>query len=381
MKKTGKILISVLITVLLAGCWNSKDIQNMAYVTTLGIDYEDGKFKSYAQVLNFANVAKAEGIQIGKAVPVWVGTGEGKTLTESMTTLYSTSQMRVFWGHMKSVILSENVMKHGLLEIYDMLNRYREIRYNIWIYGTGEPMSDVLTQKSILNLSPLETIMDSPLQIYSERSFILPEYGFKTIAQIKEPSGLAMIPRLEIDRTSWFEDVDKRPMFRINGAYFFQNKEYRGHLSEDDLKGTRWIQRKLVRSPMNIPHTGRPVATLILVRPHLYVKPVIENNKARYNIRVSLNAYIDELATDTPPKKMEEMASEAIKNEIKVSFKKGLEKKADVFLLDEKLYRKHPKKWHQFHRNSSFILDEDSIKSIEVRVAIDSSGKYKQRVE
>lgn len=381
MRKIGQIFICLVLLMLVPGCWNSKDIQNMAYVTTLGIDYEDGKYKSYAQILNFSNVAKTENVEIGKPVPIWVGTGEGRTVTESLSTMYSTSQLRVFWGHMKSVVLTERTMKHGMMEIYEMLNRYREIRYNILMYGTKEPLKDVMIQKSILNLSPLETIMDSPQQIYSQRSFILPVYGFKIIAQMNEPSGLAMIPSLEIEHESWSEDTEKRPMFQINGAYFFQNKEYRGHLTEDELKGTRWIQRQLERSPINIPDQGRPIASLVLVKPHLYIKPVIENNKVRYNIRVSINAYIDEMVKDTPQKTMEKMASIVVENEIKRSYKNGLQKKADVFLLDEKFYRKYPKKWHELHRARPFILEEDSIKSIDVRVKIDSSGKYKQRVK
>ncbi|MEC0370449.1 Ger(x)C family spore germination protein [Paenibacillus chibensis] len=376
-----KILLCCLLLLLVPGCWNSKDIQNMAYVTGLGIDYEDGKYKSYVQILNFSNVAKTENAEVGKPIPIWVGTGEGRTLTESLTTIYSTSQLRVFWGHMKSVILTERVMLHGMDEIYDMLNRYREIRYNILLYGTKESLKDVLTQKPILNLSPLETIMDSPQQIYSQRSFILPEYGFKILGELNEPTGLAMIPSLEIEKESWYEDSDKRPMFKINGAYFFQNKEYRGHLTEDNLKGTRWIQRQLQRSPINIPEEGRPVAALILVKPHLYVKPVIENNKARFKIRVSINAYIDEMIKDTPNQTLENMASTAVKHEILMSYAKGIERKADVFMLDEKLYRKYPKKWSAFHRSKPFILEADSIKSIDVRVKIDSSGKYKQRVK
>lgn len=380
MRKAKKIFLSLMILMLVSGCWNSKDIQNMAYVTALGIDYDGGFFKSYAQVLNFTNIAKSDTGEVGKPVPIWVGLGEGKTITESLTTMYATSQIRVFWGHMKAVVLSENAMKHGMKQVYDMLNRYREVRYNILMYGTKEPLNEILTQKSILNLSPLDTVMDLPYQIYSQRSFILPEYGFKITAHMNEPSGLGMIPSLALDRTSWQEDKEKRSMFRIDGAYFFQNKEFRGYLSEDDLKGTRWTQRQLVHSPINIPDTGRPVATLMIQKPHLYVKPIIENGKPRFKIRVSVDAYIDELIKDTPHEKMETMAGEVIKNEIKMSYKKGLEKKADVFMLDEKLYRKHPKKWHAYHRAGPFILDGDSIKSIDIRVSIESSGKYKQRV-
>ncbi len=98
MRNAKKIALSLLILMLVSGCWNSKDIQNMAYVTALGVDYENGRFKSYAQMLNFTNIAKSDTGEVGKPVPIWVGVGEGKTLTESLTTMYATSQIRVFGG-------------------------------------------------------------------------------------------------------------------------------------------------------------------------------------------------------------------------------------------------------------------------------------------
>ncbi|OPA75298.1 spore gernimation protein GerC [Paenibacillus selenitireducens] len=381
MRTWSKLVISLLLCTLLPGCWNSKDLQNMAYVTALGIDYVDNKYITYAQILNFANIAKTETASTGKPVPVWIGRGEGRTVTESLTTIYSTSQMRIFWGHVKAMICTEALMKHGLQEVYDMLNRYREVRYNILIYGTKEPLKDILVQKSMFNLSPLDTVMNQPSQVYSQRSFILPVYGFKVISQLNESGSPAMIPSLAIKRDKWFEDQKEHPMFQIDGAYYFHYQNLSGWLSEDDLKGARWMQKQLQRSPINIPYKGKPVAALIMIKPKYKVTPILEGNRVRYNIMLHMQAYLDEIVKKTPNHEMEKMASEVVENEIRMSYKKGLPMEIDVLKLEEHLYRKYPKKWHEVHRSSGFVLNEDSLKDVRVIVTLLNSGKYKERVE
>lgn len=136
------------------GCSDSKPIQNMAYVTAIGLDYKDGHFITYAQVLNFLNVAKSESNEIGKNIPVWIGRGTGKTVTESLSSLSETSQIRMFWGHVKVVVVDEELLKSQAIvrQSYEAINRYREVRYNILLYSTKTPMVDIFKQKSIFNL-------------------------------------------------------------------------------------------------------------------------------------------------------------------------------------------------------------------------------------
>ncbi|MCY7482840.1 hypothetical protein M5X06_24220 [Paenibacillus alvei] len=53
------LLVSILSLVLpLAGCWDIKNVQDMNYVTALGIDYVNGKYIVYTNSLEFTNVAK-----------------------------------------------------------------------------------------------------------------------------------------------------------------------------------------------------------------------------------------------------------------------------------------------------------------------------------
>lgn len=383
MKKKAYILLCIALLFLLTACWGSKDVQDVAYVTAIGFDFQDGKYISYVQVLNFSNIAKGEKTEIGKNIPTWIGRGEGKTITESLSNIYSTSQLRLFWGHVKSIVVSEHFLEQEkrMKNVYDTINRYREIRYKVLFYGTKEPMRNIFSQKSNLNMAPLETLLESPMISYSQRSYIAPEYGYKIFARLDEPPGITTLPSISIEKKSWTEDKKPRPMFRINGAYLFREHKLKGWLSEKNLEGHRWIQRELRRTTINIPNNEDPVAAIVLVKPKPHVQYVIRNGKVFFNIKLSIHAYVDELIYDYSKKDIEEASSQVIEKQIRETYEKGLLIKADVFNLTEHLYRKNPKAWHLMYNKNRFILDKKSLNRIDVSVHLQHSGKYKLRTE
>mgnify|MGYP001331220480 CR=1 FL=1 len=351
---------------LLSGCWDSKEIQNMAYVTALGFDYVDGKYIAYAQVLNFSNISKNEAIEIGKVVPAWIGQGEGETVTESMSSLYATSQERVLWGHVKTIIYSENLLKQGtkIQNIYSAVNRYREIRYNILMYGTKEPITKLFAQKSLLNFSPIESILSTPEQVYSQLSLIKPVYGYEVIADSNEGSGSCMLPSLAIDNETWLEDEKKKSMLKMNGAYMLKNHKLAGWLSEEDLKGSRWLdQDHLERTLTNVPDIGDPVATVVLITPRNAITPIIVDEKVHYDIKITVRAYLDELIESISEPNLEKETAKVLVSQIRNTFNKGLTIKSDVLNLEDSLYRSNPHKWHKSHqeKEDAFLLTKDSL--------------------
>ncbi|GIO13767.1 spore germination protein KC [Cohnella xylanilytica] len=377
--KAFRIGFAALLLLLLPGCWNSKDIQNMAYITAIGLDYEGGKYTAYVQVLNFNNVARVESMEVGKEIPVWVGSGTGTSIAEALGSLNATSQLRIFWGHVKAIVCTERMMKMGMREAYNAINRYREIRYNILVYGTKEKLTDILTQQSLLNLSPLDTIMFTPGQLYSQRSSILPIYGNQFIRQVNEPGEAAMLPSIGIDRGHWREDKAGRAMFRITGAYFFDGAKMKTWMSEEELLGARWTQRKLVRTHVNVPNRGKPAATVVLIKPRYSVNPVVQGKDVKFDVQVKVQGYLDELLQDAAISRIEKETAAVVESELRATYGFGVDKGCDVLKLGEVLYRNDPRLFRELHRDGAFFLKRSSLRDIEVKVRLTNTGKYKGR--
>jgi len=372
----------IALLLVLTGCWSSKGIQHMDYITAIGIDYKDNRYITHVQVLSFSNVAKNDNYQIGQEVPIWIGKGTGKTVLEALTSIYQTSQMRVYWGHVRSIILSDAFLKQPqpLSQAYDAINRYREVRYNILLYGTREPLEKILTQKSIFNLSPLDTIMDSPQDSYRQQSEIMPQYGFKVVAELNEPMRTTLLPSLGITNKQWKEDSEKKPMFYMSGAYALQGDQNKGWFSTADLTGQRWLQPKMARTHLNLPQDS-PKAVITLNKIKGKVKLVTEGDEVRFIINVRANAILQELGHNITIRKLEEMAAVVIRNEIEATYRAGLARKVDLLNLLGVFYRNKPGLWKQMaqHTSADQMLRADSIKAFQVKVHIEHTGKYKGR--
>jgi hypothetical protein len=167
-------------------------------------------------------------------------------------------------------------------------------------------------------------------------------------------------------------------MFQINGAYLFSEHKFRGWLSEKNLEGYRWIKKELRRSSINIPNNTNPDAAIVLIKPKSHIHYFIRNGKVFFNIKLSIQAYVDELARDISKKDIEKQSARVIEKQMRDTYEKGL--LTDVFNLTEHLYRKNSKMWHSIHSKNSFMLNKNSLHQIDVTVKLQHSGKYKSRV-
>lgn len=379
MKQIVRSLVCILALVSLSGCWDSKNLQDLAYGTALGLDIEDGKYIIYTQVQDFTTIAKTEAGPKGKAAPLWIGRSEGKTLTEALTEMYATSQLQVFWGHVKVIIFSEKFLENNkeLWKSFDILNRFREFRYNVWVFGTKLPIKDIFTVKSILSLAPLQTILYTPEETHSQRSFISPTYLYRFIRELNESGRPGRLPSIQLAKNNWSQDMKDKPMFRMDGIYFYSGKKFSGWLSEDQLRGLRWMDNESHRTPLILEEDGQPVATLIMHKPRHKIKPILSDNKVRFKITVISDSFIEELNKNASEEQLKKLAMETVKEEIMSTYKQGLQIKTDVYALSDTVYSEYPERWKQLSRGKDFILTEDAIESINIFIRILHSGKYK----
>ncbi|MEK3988728.1 Ger(x)C family spore germination protein [Robertmurraya sp. FSL R5-0851] len=341
------------------------------------MDYKDGKYIAYAQLLDFSNVARLEGARPDKQPPVWIGRGEGITMTEALNQLYKDAQQRLFWGHVSTLILSNKLLKQDIKTSIDFINRYREIRYNILLYATKESIEDVFKTKSFFTLSGLSTILHEPREGYKQRSYIQPIQFFQFIRDSDPVGQTAYIPSIKISTENWKEEDNKAPLLRNDGAFFVRNKHLQGWLSESDLNGLRWMDEKTVRSPLWIVEDDQPIVSIVLEKPKIKITPVIHNEQVIYNINIVVQAGINEKLKEISENKLIANTEKIIRDEILKTFEKGVEINSDVNKLGEILYRENPQKWNKEIKEKRFFLNKDSIEQINIQVNLVNSGKLK----
>lgn len=157
LKRTQLFLLSLLTIVPISGCWDYREVHQVAYVVTIGVDYANDKYTLYAQVLNFANIAQQEGVRPPKHKAV-IGIATGNTLTDAMFNLYRSEQQYIYWGHIKAVIFSRRTLEQvKFASLVDSISRFRELRYNVWAFGTDEPIDKLMSLNPTFGYSPFDS--------------------------------------------------------------------------------------------------------------------------------------------------------------------------------------------------------------------------------
>ncbi len=370
-------LLIMLLFPVLGGCWNQKELEHMFYVHAIGIDYVDGQYVLYAQILNFTPLGKAESDSKSSAgqSPAWIGKGTGTTIDMAAHNLYSTTQRYVYWGHLTAVVFSDNVLRRGIGDALDLLGRFHELRYTAWIFGTSDPLENILTTAPILEVSPVYSQLGDPRDVFNQSSFIPPIRLNRLVASLREPGRTAYIPNLTVVKTRWMDAKEKHPALWINGIHVLRDAKTTAYLSRSGLIGWRWMLNEVPRTPLEVFVDGRPAAVLICENPNIKILPEVKANRATFRIKVNVTAMIVEMLQPESEMVLRNKAARQIEQEIRSTFNKGVESRSDIFQLGAVLHRTSPKSWKAINQDGKLPLRPDTLQSIDVTVNMISSGK------
>lgn len=376
-------LLLLLSTLLLTGCWDVKTIQDVQYITAIGVDYKDGKYELYTQVLDFSSVAKQEGGKPQTPAPIPVGHTTGRNMGEAFKNLYRSAQQLVFWGHVSAIVIGENLLDHGLTkEDFDTMIRFREMRYTPWLYGTKEPIEQIFTTKPLFHLSPQASILHQPEQSYQQSSWFVPLTFQNFIADFREPGMTSMLPSLAISHTDWKQNDKPDPKLIVNGIYALRNNQKQGWFDHKSMAGLRWLEKETLHTPLIITVDSEAVATLTCHKPKSHIQLSMDGGNPLYTIEVQMNASITEIMDpQISMTKMNELATQVIQKEIESTFQVGKKSKADLYKLEHILYKRDFKAWSQITDFGQKPADPISLKEVKVKLQLDNSGMYKAREE
>jgi len=373
---TYKFTAVLLLPFLLTGCWSKYEVQNMNYATAVGIDYAEGQYIIYAQLLDFSTVAKLEGQQKAEQPPVWIGRGKGISFTEASNDLYSTSQQRLNWGQISAILFSERLLKERKVgEVLELIDRYREIRYLAWVFSTRDPLDEVLIATPFFRLSPIGSILHNPEQNYRQRSILAPIRLQKFVMDSNEKARTSYIPELSVRKDQWKESQKPHELLRYSGIQIYDKDKYYARMSLEEIKGLPWLNKHTIRLPVDLFSDNKLVAVLVAEKPEYDVKPRVKYDKAYFDISVKVKAGVNELHADVTEQELTQLAQKEIEHQIRQTFQTAFEKRIDIYNLGESLFRKNPYEWKRIA--SGTVLNKDSLRNINVNVQIVYSGRYK----
>ncbi len=376
MKKKMTLLVSLTAVLLLSGCWDVTEPQRMYYIDGIGIDYKDGQYEIYMQIINFANVAKTEA-PTPQAAPSEIGFAKGKTMEDAFFNLYRTIDQKVFWGHMNFILFSEDALKNGkAIPVVDSFSRHRETRYQILTFCTKDPIADILLITPILNKSLTASKLSNPLHTKELQIYTEPVDLRKLINNLSEPNHEVNVPLITINK-NWETTKKQTKETSLTGFGVISKNGFKGYISDGDAKGVQWMYPKITRGDVTFKLDNNEYLTVDLEKLSTTIKPIVKNNEVTFEAEITLNATLNGFKGKVSTDEIREGIIKEVKKDIKATYEEGIKLDADVFRLSEQLYRKNVKEWKKIQKDGKVPLTADSLSKISITVNKINSGRNK----
>lgn len=373
MKKTAFILVLILTSsLILTGCWNAREINELAFVLSIGLDKTDYGFKVTAQIASPETYSKTPSGSAGSAQrtrPFWIVTANGKTIFEAIRNMASISSRRIFWAHIKVIIISEKLARSNILEIFDFFSRNPELRLRTLVAVTPEEAGKVIENVPEMEKDPavyLEKVIENKNLTGKSYSIMLKDF----LEDYLDPNVGPVASRIVLDESK------PKPVLKTIGAYVFDGSKLSASLDEKQTRGLLWINNKMNDSIMVVycPYDNKPI-TMEIKRGKCSVKSHMDNKIPHFKVNVSVNANITEQSCNTDfndEEKRSELAKAleaAISKDIQSTVAAAKNLQVDFLGLSRILHRQHKEDWHQISSNWNELFMNTEV-AIAVKVDI-----------
>lgn len=354
MKKILLIIFALYILLLSSGCYNYKEINEMAIVSSIGIDKNDktNKYIVSAQIMNSKEREESEDSQI------IVYSKEGKSIHEALRSMTLESPRKLYGNHLSKIVLSEEVAKEGIDNVLDTFNRLTEVRNEFIITVVKDnKASDVLKVLTSTETIPAEYVKLS-LKIADETSGLTYTTKLDEFISLYLKKGIdPVIPVLKIDKkskkgttTDNITTTDPMSKIVINNLAVTNKGKLETYLKTDEVIGYNFLRNQIQKMIISVKCDNKNnYASIAILNNKTKSNAVKKNSNYIINFNINSEAIITEynckgnLKNEKVIEKLEKDTENNIKKYIKKSLDKQKETKGKFLGLERMIYLDYPK--------------------------------------
>jgi spore germination protein KC len=376
---------------LLSGCWDSQEIEQRANVLAIGVDKaskeeqkkedeishlgkripnpDEEMIKVTAQIAVPGRIPLGPQQPGGSEKPVLVVGVVGHTLEDAMLNLQQEVADELFLGHLRTIVLSEEIARHGTARFNDFLRRNPEIRRTAALVVSKESAAKYMNLNPELERIPSLYLADIVDNLSAIGKFPPSFIGlFWTIYSSKgqEP----YLPYLTL--------IEKTTI-QLNGLAYFHGDKMVGKTNPLEIgifMAVRGIGRGGYGAFITVPGKDESVLVRAVSR-KTRTKVTLRNGRPHVSIKIQYESEIDEkesasiqLSDSAILKKIEKEASKSTKKSIEKLIAKTQKSKSDIFGFGEHFRAKLPQywnknvttkeKWDEIYQDITFDVKVDS---------------------
>ncbi|MEH7491966.1 Ger(x)C family spore germination protein [Neobacillus niacini] len=385
MKYKTLVQVSVMVLIL-SGCWDHRELSEITVVVGMAVDKGDnGKYTLTIEGINAKELS--DKTSTGFAPSIFYAL-EGDTLAELSQKMNVGISKNLIYSHMKVLVISEEVLRDGLIDFLDFLERNREIRDDFNLVTTRNvKAADILGVTYLVQKS-------SSLKLHTQLNSLVESWGgdpnirLNDFIQAYTSAGkrgvmAALTIQGDPEKGESVENMKKvKPdaLVVVDSLAIFKHDKLGAFLPLEDSRNYLWIINKLDKTVLTVECNKDKFLGVRIFNNKTKSKVSLIKGRAVINLRVNGEGYLDstqckeDLTQINTFVKYGKLTEKEIKKNLEATIKKlQQEYKADIFGFGEMMYRQDYKNFKRIEKNWDEYF-EDAIVNVDVNVKLRRSG-------
>ncbi|MFN2747452.1 MULTISPECIES: Ger(x)C family spore germination protein [unclassified Bacillus (in: firmicutes)] len=374
-KHIGLVAVLILSVIVLSGCWNRRELNQLAIVGAMAIDKADGKHVVTTQVIDPSQIAAKQGK--GQEAPVITYKEKGDTIFEAIRRMTTVTPRKLYFSHLRVLVIGEEIAKEGIDDTLDFLSRDHEVRPDFFIIvakdARAENVLKVMTGIEDIPANKLYTSLETSEKSWAPSMTITLD---KLISDITSEgiqphlTGLKLLGDVKKGQDNEnVQQIDPDVKLKYGGLAVFKSDRLIGWLNERDSKAVNYALGNVKSTIGEQPcPNGKGKVAVEVVRAKSELAVDVKNGSPKGSVQINVEGNIGEIQCKLDLMKsktiteLENNANKRVKmiieNAIKTAQK---EYKVDFFGFGEALHRSNPDYWKKVKKNWDETFSEMPI--------------------
>lgn len=372
------VLLTLISLLFLTGCWNSRELNEMAIVVGIGIDKvpESGQYRVSLQIVNPSSFAASKASGGGKGMmPNIVYSSTDQTLFSAFRKTTQKVSRRLFFAHSQLLVIGEPLAKKGINDLFDFFERSHELRLtSSVVIARGLKAEALLKTLTPLETTSAESVRDKLLVTSGTWAYNADEDVLSIIKSMHGPgepviSGVRVIgDPAEGEKKSNLERSLPSTTIEMKGIGIFADRKLTAWLDGESARGAVWALNKMKSTIVNIDCDNKKEAISIeIIRSSTKVRAIMRSGKPVLSLHVKEEGNLSEADCPINPDKhkvlvkLQKQLTEETRKEIKAAIKAAQRKKSDIFGFSTEMERTHPTEWKKMKNNWPAIYSQSEV--------------------
>ena len=339
-------VLSLVLTLLTTGCWDSVDINKKNIFTTVILDKKDEEYIFYIEIANTDAAKQSNGGDVKPYVSI---KARGKTIVEARDSLERQMDQPIYLGAVRALVLTENVSNEDVTEYFNRLRADAQYRKKVLTVITSDKPEDILKISNNGESTGfyIEEMLDNLVNMGN--SFYRPTARF--IENSSSDVNNFLIPNICMNEKN----------LELNGYSVVKNNKTIGMISAEESKGLIYMKTDNAKWTYNVPYeNGQYIIEVELNGKK--TKPYYDNGVISFDLSFDFHAQLQ-----YSDQKCACNVGDDLLNGLKQTLQATIEKEltqtvflsqqyyaCDYLSFDDEFHIKYPEIFHQLNWNETY---------------------------